>query len=114
MEFGGKKGCGGSGRLLGQLRSYKSGHRGLGALDGARKPRGLSEVRPEVVNERRQQYFSRSSTRQRNRTTSWQAEDDGWRVREETVHGKRVGKTSGMILSFKEQWEEPRRVPKGF
>ena len=27
---------------------------------------------------------------------SWQAEDDGRKVREETVHGKRMGKTSGM------------------
>ena len=27
------------------------------------------------------------------------------------VHGKRVGKTSGMILSIKEQWQKPRRTP---
>ena len=48
---------------------------------------------------------------QRSRTTLWQAEDDGWRVREETVHGKRVGKTSGMTLSIKELWQKPRRAP---
>ena len=35
--------------------------------------------------------FSRSSTHQKSRTTSWQAEDDGWKVREETVHGRRMG-----------------------
>ena len=29
------------------------------------------------------------------------------------VHGKRVGKTSGMILSIKEQWQKPRRAPTG-
>ena len=27
------------------------------------------------------------------------------------MHGKRVGKTSGMILSIKEQWQKPRRAP---
>ena len=32
----------------------KSGHRGLGALDGARKRRGLSKVHPEALDERRQ------------------------------------------------------------
>ena len=29
------------------------------------------------------------------------------------VHGKRVDKTSGMILSIEEQWQKPRRAPKG-
>ena len=29
------------------------------------------------------------------------------------VHGKRVGKTSGIMLSTKEQWQRPRRAPKG-
>ena len=52
-----------------------------------------------------------SSTHQRSRTTLWQAEDDGWRVRIETVHGKRVGKTSGMILSIKELWQKSHRAP---
>ena len=41
----------------------------------------------------------------------WQAEDVGWRVRIETVHGKRVGKTSGMILSIKELWQKLHRAP---
>ena len=27
------------------------------------------------------------------------------------MHGKRVGKTSGMKLSIKEQWQKPRRAP---
>ena len=31
----------------------------------------------------------------------------------EIVHGKRVGKTRGMIFSFKEQWQKPRRAPTG-
>ena len=46
----------------------------------ARKPGGLSKVRPEVFNERGSDMSS-SSTRQRSRTTPSQAEDDGWRVR---------------------------------
>ena len=46
--------------------------------------------------------ISSSSIQKRSRTALWQAEDDGWRVREETVHGKKVGKTSGMSLSIKE------------
>ena len=29
------------------------------------------------------------------------------------VQGKRVGKTSGMILSIKEHWQKPRRAPTG-
>ena len=33
-----------------------------------------------------------SSTNQKSRTTSWQAEDDGWRAKEETVHGWSDGK----------------------
>ena len=44
MELGGKKGFGCSGRPPGKLRPHESGHLGLGALDGARKPRDLSKV----------------------------------------------------------------------
>ena len=55
--------------------------------------------------------FSISLTQQRKRTTSWQAEDDGWRVREGRQHSKKVGKMSGMILSIKEQWRKPRKAP---
>ena len=36
------------------------------------------------------------------RTTSLQAQDDGWEAREETVHCRRMDKTSGMALSMKE------------
>ena len=54
MDLVGQKGHGSSGDLLENLRPHKSGHRGLGALDGARKRRGLSKVRPEVLDERRQ------------------------------------------------------------
>ena len=66
------------------------------------KPRGLSKVRPEVLNEKRQHIFCSSSTRQRSRTTSWQAEDDGWRVREKWCAAREWAKTSGMVLSIKE------------
>ena len=52
-----KKGYGGSGRLPGELRQRESVHPGLGAVDGARKPRDLSKVHPEVLDKRRQQYF---------------------------------------------------------
>ena len=79
------------------------------------KPENL-EVSPRYVlkySTRTPAIFSSSSTHQRSRTTSWQVEDDGWRVKEKMVHGKRVGKTSGMILSIKEQWQRPRRVSKG-
>ena len=43
-----------------------------------------------------------NSTHQKSPTTLWQAEGDGWKAREETVHGRRMGKTSGMTLSIKE------------
>ena len=53
-----RKGHGSSGELPGKLRPHKSGHRGLGALDGARRTKmSLSEVHPEGLDERRQQYF---------------------------------------------------------
>ena len=52
-------------------------------------------------------------TQQRKRTTSWQAEDEGWRVREGRQHSKKVGKMSGMILSITERWRKPLRAPKG-
>ena len=35
----------------------------------------------------------------------------GWRGKRETVHGKRDGKTSGMILSIMELWQKPHRAP---
>ena len=41
----------------------------------------------------------------------WQAEDDGWKVREEAVHGRRMGKTSGMTLSIKEPRQKLRHTP---
>ena len=37
MEVGGKKGCGGSGRLLGKLRQHESEHGRFGAHDGAKE-----------------------------------------------------------------------------
>ena len=45
-------------------------------------------------------FFQLFDTSERSRTTLWQPKDDGWRVRTETVHGKRVGKTSGMIIEY--------------
>ena len=55
----------------------ESGHRGLGALHRARRRRSLSKVHLEVLDERRQPYFPAYLTRQRKRTTSWQAEGAG-------------------------------------
>ena len=46
--------------------------------------------------------FSSTSTEKRKRTISWQAENDGWRVRERRYPCKKVGKMSGMTLSIKE------------
>ena len=46
--------------------------------------------------------FYSSSTHQRNRATSWQSEKRWLEGQGKTVHSKRVGKTSGMILSIKE------------
>ena len=46
---------------------------------------------------------SSSSAQQKSRITSLQAEDDGWKVRGETMRGRRVGETSGTTLGIKEQ-----------
>ena len=40
-----------------------------------------------------------------------EAEDDGWKAREETVHGRRMGKTSGMTLIIKEARQKLCRAP---
>ena len=101
MELGGKKGHGGSGRLPEKLRPYKSGHRGLGAPDGDRKPRDLSEVHPDVLEREEAALFSSYLTQPGKRTISWQAEGVGC-VKERKLHSKRVAKTSGMISSIKE------------
>ena len=102
MELGGKKGYGGSGRLLGELRQRESVHPGLGAVDGARKPRDLSKVHPEVLDKRRQQYFPalryiRETGPLRGKQKKMVGESG-----EKTVHSKRVGKASWMILSITE------------
>ena len=58
MEPGGKKGYPGKGRLLGKLSQHESGH--FEALEGLVEPENqeyLSEVHPEVLDERMQQYF---------------------------------------------------------
>ena len=54
---------------------------------------------------------SSSATHRKGQTTSWQAEDDGWKVREETLQGKRTCKTSGVTLSIKEPGQRLRRAP---
>ena len=54
---------------------------------------------------------SSSSTQQKCRITSLQAEDDGWKVRRETMRGRKVGETSGTTLGIKEQGKKLRRVP---
>ena len=61
----------------------------------------VSNIHPEVLDARRQYYFPAFLTQQRKRTTSWQAENDGWRVRERRQQIKKVGKMS-MILGTKE------------
>ena len=69
-------------------------------------------VRPEALNERRQQYF-RALRHIREaeplcgnqKTTVGESGEKRW------VHGKRVGKTSGMMLSIKEQKQKPHRAP---
>ena len=58
---------------LEKFRQYKSGHRVLGELHGARRRRGLSEVHPEVLDERRHG----------------------------SQHSKKVGRMSGMIFSYR-------------
>ena len=45
------------------------------------------------------------------RTILWQAERDGWRVREGRQPCKKVGKMSGMILSIKEYLRKPSPCP---
>ena len=39
------------------------------------------------------------------------AEDDGWKVREETMRGRRVGETSGTTLGIKEPRQKLRCAP---
>ena len=80
-------------------------------LESLLKPENLevSKVRPRVLNEKRQQFFQLFDTSEkpnlfvacRRRSLESQGK---------MVHGKRVGKTSGMIFSFKEQWQKPRRA----
>ena len=104
MELVGKKGHGGSGRSPEKLRQYKSGHRGLGALDGARKN---EEVHPELLDERKQQHVPAF------RHFVASRENDGWRVRERRQQSKKVGKLSGMISSTKEWWRKLHRAQRG-
>ena len=54
---------------------------------------------------------SSSSTQQKSRITSLQAEDDGWKVREVTMRGRRMGETSGATLGIKEPRQKLRRAP---
>ena len=46
--------------------------------------------------------FQLFDTAEKERTTSRQAENDGWRVRVRRQHSKKVGKMSGMTLRTKE------------
>ena len=88
MEFVGKKGQGGSDGILEKCVNTKVG---IEALER------LMEQENEEVSLR---YILKYSTRKR--TTSWQTENDGWRVRERRQQSKKVGKMSGMISSTKE------------
>ena len=70
-----------------------------GELDGARKPRDLSKVHPEVLNERRQQYFPalrhiRGTGPFRGKQKKMVGESGKKRCT-----AKRGGKTSGTMLS---------------
>ena len=53
---------------------------------------------------------SSSSAHQKSRITLWQAEGDGWKVREETMRGRRMGETSGTTLGIKELRQKLRRA----
>ena len=102
------------GRLLGKLRQHEIGHlrEALQRLVEPEKQeislryilkystRGCSNIFQLVDTSERQDHFVA------NRKT-------GWRVRERTLHSKRVGKTSGMKLSIREQRRKPRRAPRG-
>ena len=82
-------------------RQCKSGHRGLGAL---KEPENEEASQRYILkySTRGGSNISSFLTQQRKRTTSWQAENDGWRVRERRQQSKKVGKMSGMVLSTKE------------
>ena len=67
--------------------------------------------RLEGLNLREQQFLPSSWTHQKSRITSLQAEDDGWKVRRETMRGSRVGETSGTTLGIKEPRQKLRRAP---
>ena len=54
---------------------------------------------------------SSSSTHQKSRITLWQAEDDGWKVREVTMRGRRMGETSGTTLGIKKPRQKLHRAP---
>ena len=54
---------------------------------------------------------SSSSTQQKSRISPLQAKGDGWKVRRETMRGRKVGETSGTTLGVKEPGQKLRRVP---
>ena len=59
------------------------------------------KVRLEARNLQGAATFSSSSTHQNSRITFWQAEDDGWKVREVTMRSRRMGETSGTYQGAK-------------
>ena len=54
--------------------------------------------------------FQLFSTSEKAESLLWQA-DDGWKVREETMRGRRMGETSGTTLGIKEPRQKLRRAP---
>ena len=72
----------------------------------------LKPENPRLDDERRQLFFQLFDTSEK--PNHFVASRRRWLESQGTmVHGKRVGKTNGMILSIKEQWQKPRRAPKG-
>ena len=74
----------------------------LERFNGATKPRDLCKVHPEVLDERRQQYISSSSTQSEKQDHFVASRKRWFQSQGNRVRSKRVGKTSGMILSIKE------------
>ena len=83
----------------------------LESLLEARKPGGLSKVCPGALNKKRKQYFPALRHIREAEPLRVNQKTMAREPRTNTVHGKRVGNTSGMMSSIKEQLQKPRRAP---
>ena len=104
MELGGNKGHGGSGRHYLENSAHEKVD--IEVLARLMEPENLEiflRYILKVLDERRHQYFRALSTHQRDGTTSWETEKDGWRVRGKNVaQQEQLAKTSVHdILSIK-------------